>query len=111
MAAEATAVDVMAQIEQLERVALDELRAVKDAAALEQYRIKYLGANGELKAAMKWLGQVAKEQKPAVGQRLNGMKEAVTAAFEARKTEIAAGGGGAPGKDAVDVTEPGRRPQ
>src|SRR2546429_4480941 len=107
MAAEATAVDVMAQIEQLERVALDELRAVKDSAALEQYRIKYLGANGQLKAAMKWLGQVAREQKPAVGQRLNGMKEAVTAPFHPRKIELSARGGGAPGEEAGGGHRPG----
>src|SRR5689334_13058962 len=105
MAAEATPAagqDVIAQIEQLERNATEELRGVKDAAGLEQYRIKYLGSNGQLKAAMKWLGQVGKEQKPAVGQRLNAVKAAITSAFEAREKEIAAGGGGAAGKDAVD---------
>jgi phenylalanyl-tRNA synthetase alpha chain len=111
MATEPAAVDVMTQIEQLERSADDELRAVKDAVGLEQYRIKYLGANGQLKAAMKWLGQVGKVQKPAVGQRLNAVKGAITSAFEAREKEIAVGGGGAVGKDTVDVTEPGRRPQ
>ena len=63
--------DVSQQIEQLKTQALAELREVKDAAALEQYRIKYLGANGQLKAAMKLLGQVPKEQKPATGQQLN----------------------------------------
>jgi phenylalanyl-tRNA synthetase alpha chain len=114
MAAEATpgaGQDVIVQIEQLERSAADELRAVKDAAGLEQYRIKYLGANGQLKAAMKWLGLVGREQKPGVGQRLNAVKVAITSAFEALEKVIAAGGGGAAGKDAVDVTEPGRRPK
>src|SRR5438105_3791056 len=49
--------DVTAQIQELEASAAAELREVKDAAGLEQYRIKYLGSNGQLKAAMKWLGQ------------------------------------------------------
>ena len=102
-------VDVSAQIESLETNAAAELREVKDAAGLEQYRIKYLGTNGQLKAAMKWLGQVPREQKPAVGQRLNAVKEAITAAFESRKTELSAGG--AADQDAADITEPGRRPQ
>src|SRR5713101_9603220 len=79
------------QIAQLKNQAETELRDVKDAAALEQYRIKYLGANGRLKAAMKLLGQVPKEQKPAMGQQLNAIKEAVSAAFEARKAQLALG--------------------
>lgn len=97
------------QIEQLKNQAETELRDVKDSAGLEQYRIKYLGGNGQLKAAMKLLGQVPKEQKPVFGQKLNAVKEIVTAAFEARKLELSAAGGA--GNDAVDVTEPGRRPQ
>src|SRR5205807_9576308 len=101
--------DVAAQIQQLESTAAAELREVKDAAGLEQYRIKYLGANGQLKAAMKWLGQVPREEKPLVGQQLNDAKQSITAAFQSRESEIAAGG--APAKDAIDVTEPGLRPQ
>src|SRR5262249_43171487 len=69
------------------------------------------GSNGLLKAAMKWLGRVPKEQKPVVGQRLNAVKEAVNSAFEGKKTEIEAGGAAAGGEDTVDVTEAGRRPQ
>jgi phenylalanyl-tRNA synthetase alpha chain len=102
-------VDVSSQIQDLQTSATAELGDVKDAAALEQYRIKYLGTNGQLKAAMKWLGQVPREEKPALGQRLNAVKDAVSAAFEARKSELAGGGGVAPAT--VDVTEPGQRPQ
>src|SRR5215472_12910094 len=53
--------DANAQIQELEQNALAELREVNDAAGLEQYRIKYIGSNGLLKAAMKWLGRVPKE--------------------------------------------------
>jgi len=101
-------VDVSAQIQTLETNAAMELRDVKDMAGLEQYRIKYLGSNGQLKAAMKWLGQVPRELKPAVGQKMNAVKEAINAAFEARKVELSSGGTG--DKDTADVTEPGRRP-
>ena len=102
-------VDVSEQIQTLEANATAELRDVKDAAGLEQYRIKYLGSNGQLKAAMKWLGQVPRELKPAVGQKLNAVKEAINTAFEARKADLSTGS--AADKDAADVTEPGRRPQ
>ena len=99
--------DVMRKIEELSNQADAELAQVSAAAELEQYRIKFLGASGLLKAAMKWLGQVQREQKPAIGQKLNALKERVTAAFEARKAGLSASSR----EEVIDVTEPGRRPQ
>src|SRR5438105_3336076 len=99
--------DAAEQIAQLRSQAEAELRQVKDAAALEQYRIKYIGANGRLKEAMKLLGQVPKEQKPVIGQQLNDAKQSILAAFQSRETELAAGG--AQTKESIDITEPGRR--
>lgn len=100
--------DVSEQIDQLTRQADDDLAGVKSSADLEQYRIKYLGANGLLKSSMKLLGQASKEQKPALGQRLNALKEHVSSAFEAKKSSL--GSGGPVESLAVDVTEPGLRP-
>jgi phenylalanyl-tRNA synthetase alpha chain len=57
---------------------------------------------------MKLLGSVPKEQKPAIGQRVNVVKDEITAAFDARKTELSRAGA----EDAsIDITEPGLRPQ
>ncbi len=100
--------DVLAQIDELSRQADAELQTVASAAELEQFRIKFLGAKGKLKDAMSLLGQVPKDQKPAIGQRVNTLKNQVTAAFEARKSAL-----GAASSSAVltDVTEPGKRPQ
>jgi phenylalanyl-tRNA synthetase alpha chain len=95
------------QIEDLQRRAESDLAAVKTVADLEQFRIKYLGAKGELKNAMQLLGQVSKEEKPALGQKINAAKDHVTTAFENRKADLAQAGDD---RDAVDVTEPGRRP-
>jgi phenylalanyl-tRNA synthetase alpha chain len=100
--------DVLAEIEQTHNDATAELAAVKDAAQLEQFRIKFLGSNGRIKGLMKLVGAVPKEQKPAVGQRANLVKEQVTSAYEERKNQLAH----APSSDVtIDVTEPGRRPQ
>ena len=100
--------DVWAQIDQVAREAAEELTAVKDAASLEQFRIKYLGSNGRLKAMTKLLGGVPKEQKPAAGQRINAVKEQVTTAFESAKQRLSSDASA--DRDYVDVTEPGRRP-
>lgn len=100
--------DAQEQIDAVSRRADDELAGVKNAADLEQFRIKYLGSKGEMKNLMTLLGQVPREQKPAFGQKVNAIKNRVTEAFEAKKSELSSGA-----SDAMteDVTEPGRRPE
>jgi len=102
--------DVLEQIDQLNAQAMAELAEAKDAAGLERFRIKYLGSNGLVsKGMMKLLAGVSKEQKPAVGQKANSVKNAVSEAFENRKAELTATGGTS--REFVDVTEPGKRPE
>jgi phenylalanyl-tRNA synthetase alpha chain len=99
--------DVFAQIDALLAQALADLAAIAGPADIEPYRIKYLSQSGLLKTSMKLLGQAPKDQKPALGQRLNAVKEQVTAAFEARKLAFAADVSA--DRDYVDVTEPGKK--
>jgi phenylalanyl-tRNA synthetase alpha chain len=99
------------QIEQLERAALPELQAASDAGALEAWRIKYLGGSGALKAMLAGLKDVPKEQKPAVGARLNTAKAGLEQAFKDRQAALGGvgggSGGGKPAGPSIDVTEPG----
>jgi phenylalanyl-tRNA synthetase alpha chain len=96
--------DVMEQIEAVSAGADADLAAVKDAAGLEQFRIKFLGAKGAVKGLMKLLGQASKEEKPVLGQKINALQDRLTSAFEGLKSSLGSGGG----KDQwVDVTEPG----
>ena len=101
--------DPLQRIEDVLQQGQAELTAVAGADALEQFRIKYLGAKGAVKALMDVLREVPREQKPAVGQRVNAVRDRLAAAFEDRKQQLAAGG--AEEKDAADVTEPGRQPE
>lgn len=94
---------MLAELDAMEREALAELGAVHDAAQLEAFRVRWLGTNGRLRGAMDGLKTVAKEEKPAVGKRLNEVKAAISGAFDARKDEVASAPAGPP----VDVTEPG----
>jgi phenylalanyl-tRNA synthetase alpha chain len=100
--------DALAQIEQVARQAEDELKTVNDAASLEQFRIKYLGSKGQVRALMKLLGAVPKEQKPALGQRVNAVNDQVAAGYESTKQRLAADVSA--DRDYADVTEPGRKP-
>jgi len=72
----------------LETQGLAELREAGSAEALEAWRIKYLGTKGALKSAIAGLKDVPKADKPAVGARLNEVKTALEAAFEARKATV-----------------------
>lgn len=100
--------DVLAQIEQVRQQAQQELAAVQTPDQLEQFRIKYLGSNGQIKGLMKLLGSVPKDQKPTVGQRANAVREEVTQAFEQKQSQTALA---SDQKPLIDITEPGRKPQ
>jgi len=100
--------DALQQIEEVSRQADLELGGVRNSAQLEQFRIKFLGVKGSIRGLMKLLGQIPKEQKPAVGQKINSLQDRVNAGFEARKAEFES----APSASfAADVTEPGERPR
>ena len=97
--------DVPEEIDGVARSAEAELAAVRSADQLEQFRIKFLGSKGAVKNLMTLLARVPKEQKREIGQRVNAVKEQVTASFEARKQQLEQQGTGTPG---IDITEPGK---
>ena len=92
--------------------ALTALAQAGDADALEAWRVKLLGRKGgALGEAMKLLGTLPREERPAYGQAANEVKLALEAAFAERAEALKAAvleaeitGG------AIDVTLPGRSP-
>ncbi|MFG0258688.1 MAG: phenylalanine--tRNA ligase subunit alpha [Phycisphaerales bacterium JB043] len=93
------------ELEQLESQGLAQLADVSDDDALESWRIEYLGTKGRLKDAANALKNVPREDKPAVGKRLNEVKKALESSFKERQQTLASGG--APAGPALDVTLPG----
>ncbi len=91
-------------LQEIEKSGLAELAATEDADALEQWRIAYLGTKGKLKTIMPMMKDVAKEDKPAVGQRLNEVKKTLEAAFADKQGTIGTAKATGP---MLDVTEPG----
>jgi len=92
-------------LNELERESLAELEAARDPDAVEAWRIAYLGSKGRLKAMMPRLTDVPKDNKAAVGKRLNEVKTALESAFEAKKSDAHADATDA--GPMIDVTEPG----
>src|SRR3954469_4266233 len=99
--------DALQTIDQVSARAKAELANIQTPDQLEQFRIKYLGSNGEVKNLMQLLKSAPPDQKKLVGQRVNSLKDQLTSAFELRKSELASTQSSP--RDALDVPEPGRR--
>ena len=96
------------QLDQIQRDALAEVPGISDQSALEAFRIKYLGKKGALTVASAGMRDVPKEEKPAVGQKLNEVRTAITAAVDEKSAALIAAED-AKGAGDIDVTLPGRR--
>lgn len=59
------------ELEKLRSDAAAELDQISSSGQLEDFRIKYLGRNGQLSGLMKLLGSVAKEDRPRLGKLAN----------------------------------------
>ncbi len=99
----------MQDLESLSARALADIEQSDDLAALDAVRVAVLGKKGSLTALLKSLGSLEPEARRAAGQAINGARDAITAALDARRESLerealskslAAG--------AVDVTLPGR---
>jgi phenylalanyl-tRNA synthetase alpha chain len=103
---------MLEQLDRLEQEADEALRAVGDEDALAAWRNDYLGRKGRVTEAIKALGTLSREERPAYGRRMNEVKQALEAVYEAKvealKETTQARSLGA---DAVDVTLPGRTSQ
>ncbi len=90
----------------LETEALAAVNAAHDAEALEAVRVTYLGrSDGRISAILRGLGQLPAEDRPAVGQRANLVKQSVSEALAERAAALAGPSSGA----TTDLSLPGRR--
>jgi phenylalanyl-tRNA synthetase alpha chain len=96
---------MLEQFEKTGEEALAELKKVADLAALEEFRIKYLGRKGQITQMLSQIGKFPPEQKPQAGQLANKIKQDVTKAFEELKNALQTQKGKS--KELVDVTLPG----
>jgi len=84
--------------------AMAALGEVKDAAGLEEFRIKYLGRKGLVTGMLSQIGKLNKDDRREGGQLANKTKKQVTASFEELKGKL--GAGSVEAKPLVDVTLP-----
>ncbi|MEM6810731.1 MAG: phenylalanine--tRNA ligase subunit alpha [Pseudomonadota bacterium] len=93
----------------LQQTAIARVDAAADVASLEAVRVALLGKKGELTALLKQLGQLDPSERPAAGQRINAVKQAVAAAIDARADVLNAAAIDVQLEaERIDVTLPGR---
>jgi phenylalanyl-tRNA synthetase alpha chain len=101
---------MLQKLEQLRQQAHAALDKARDAQALEQFRIAYLGAKGRLKEAMSWLKEASSDDKRVLGQELNALKKKLEFEYERLKEQLGAARPKTTGP-LLDVTEPGLPPR
>jgi phenylalanyl-tRNA synthetase alpha chain len=85
----------MTDTDQLQFDLLAKIAAASTPEALEAVRVAAMGKAGQVTALLKTLGGMSSEERSVQGLRLNGLREAVTAALAARKTALEAAALGA----------------
>lgn len=99
------------QLKTIEEDALATLAAAHDATGLEGWRVAVLGRKGSLTHALRGLGQLPRDERPAAGAEANRVKDRLEAAFSAHQEALQqAAMAHSLVAEAVDVTLPGRPP-
>ncbi|MCX6044919.1 MAG: phenylalanine--tRNA ligase subunit alpha, partial [Chloroflexi bacterium] len=101
--------DLLKELETLQAEAIQALAQADSSEASEAWYREYLSRQGKMTAVLRGLGQLSKEERPAVGQAANAVKVALETALQERQAtikqiEIER----ALSAEGIDVTLPGR---
>ena len=99
----------MANLEHLISESQIDFSACGDMPSLENAKAKYLGKTGALTDALKGLGRLSNEERPAAGATINVVKQAIEAALNTRRVAILNAAQAAQlANESIDVTLPAR---
>ena len=80
---------MLTKLDEIEQSAVSSLKSeVEDEPALEAWRVAYLGRSSPLMGVFDRLGQVPKEERPAIGRRANEVKRALESALSEKAEEL-----------------------
>ncbi|MDJ0569789.1 MAG: phenylalanine--tRNA ligase subunit alpha [Pleurocapsa sp. MO_192.B19] len=99
---------IQEQLKELNTEAVSSIATTDSLDELEQLRVKYLGKKGQLSQILRGMGKLTPEERPAVGQSANVVKEEVQTSIEQRKQDLQQAKIEAQIKaETLDVTMPG----
>ena len=97
------------RVDDLVREARAEIAAAENLGEIDAARVRFLGRQGRITVESKALGTMAPELRPEAGRRLNGARQAIADALEARKSVLAGNAlESRLASERLDVTLPGR---
>ena len=103
---------IVEELKALQAKTFADIEAATDSASLETVRVAVLGKSGTLTGYLRGMGQVAKEERAAVGKAVNMVRNVVESALEEKKAQLAQAELAAKMEaGAVDITLPGRAQQ
>ena len=76
------------ELEKLREKAQSELGAVTTPEELEDWRLAYLGRRGAVTLALRGIGQLPREERPAAGELANEIRNSLEAALESRQESL-----------------------
>ena len=76
------------QLDDIERMALEELQSTSSSSELQAWRIKHLGRSAAIGKVLEGLGDLPKEERPAIGKRTNEVKAHLEQALVAREDAL-----------------------
>jgi len=99
----------MSELDDLLKTAEQDIQETSDLKLLEELRVRYLGKKGLVTEQLKSLGKLSADERPAAGQLINQVKQAIQASLEIRanyleETAIAE----KLNAETIDVSLPGR---
>lgn len=101
---------ILQDIDEIESAARTELAAADSGEALSVWKKTYLGPKGRVTTMLGSMKDVEPSMRKEVGQRLNGLRNALTQALSKREAALGASSKPKPAGPMLDVTEPGIDP-
>jgi len=99
------------KLEQLRAEATAAVQSADSLHIIEEIRVKFLGRKGLVTEVLRGLAQVSAEERPAIGQLANEVKNAISDVLDQRKAELDAREAQTRAvADRADISLPGRRP-
>lgn len=102
--------EILTDIDGLEQAALAELERISDGDGLGAWKKTYVGPKGRVTTLLGSMKDVEPSKRKEVGQRLNGLKNALQSALHERQETLGTGAAPKAQGPKVDVTEPGIDP-
>jgi phenylalanyl-tRNA synthetase alpha chain len=98
--------EIERQLEEALNQVQQALAGAATEAQVEECHVRFMGRKGQVTALLKSMGAVPAEERPRVGRTANRVKSGIEAAFAAARAALARS---QTVRQAIDITQPGRR--